>query len=220
MKPLVAKICVLEEKKNNTKYLFFFVADENDSIHCHLSDGRIQRHNTTMQEDCNTCTCLGGDRTCTRVDCGASNCWNHTQAGGCPSGGVCTLKRRVGCLTPPCQQWAECSGGGTSSAHGDSGIGEEVCLPNSTDLNGDCAKIHIVFKLEKLPKVRLVDISPSSIIFIPVRLFNYSVSFLGTLPTLLPLIMVRTLDFKMVLNFVNRELLWKSCVISYDTYRC
>lgn len=63
------------------------------------------------------------------------------------------LKKAVGCLSPPCGRWAECKGGGTTSKQSDSGIGDEVCLPNSTDLNGDCAKIHIVFSRSKLPKV-------------------------------------------------------------------
>lgn len=108
-----------------------------------------------MQEDCNTCTCLNGIRTCTKVVCGARNCWNHTRAGGCPSGSVCVPKKAVGCLNPPCGRWAECKGGATSSAQSDSGINDEVCLPNSTNLNGDCAKIHIVFSLNKLPKVRI-----------------------------------------------------------------
>ena len=136
-----------------------FVENENDSNHCRLTDGRIlQRHNTTVQEDCNTCTCFRGQRTCTKVDCGPSNCWKDSQANGCPSGDVCVPKRRVGCLNPPCEQWAECSGSATSSAQSDSGINEEVCLPNTTDLNGDCAKIHIVFSSEKVPQVRTLDI--------------------------------------------------------------
>ena len=150
----VLKAFHVKDTKNLT---LVFVEDENERIHCRLSDRKIQPHNTTMQEDCNTCTCFGGRRTCTKVVCGGSNCWNNTHAGGCPSGGVCLPKPKVGCLIPPCKQWGECSGVATSSAQSDSGISEEVCLPNTTDLNGDCAKIHIVFKLDKLPKVSKVD---------------------------------------------------------------
>ena len=128
--------------------------DEKDWRHCRLPSGVIlQQHNTDMEEDCNTCTCVNGTRTCTKVVCGAHNCWNHTRAGGCPTGGVCVPKKAVDCLSPPCGQWAECEGGATNSKQSDSGIGDEVCLPNSTDLNSDCAKIHIVFSRGKLPKV-------------------------------------------------------------------
>lgn len=132
----------------------FLPDDEHDWRHCRLPGGVIlQRHNTDMQEDCNTCTCANGTRTCTKVVCGASNCWNQTRAGGCPTGGVCVPKKAVDCLSPPCGRWAECEGGATNSKQSDSGIGDEVCLPNSTDLNGDCAKIHIVFSRSKLPAV-------------------------------------------------------------------
>lgn len=127
---------------------------EDDWVHCKLPGGRIQPHNTTMQEDCNTCWCFRNRRMCTKVVCGANNCWNHTQAGGCPSGGICVPKREVGCLSPPCEQWAECRGGATSSAQSDSGISDEMCLPNTTELNGDCAKVHIVFNQRNLPAVR------------------------------------------------------------------
>ena len=74
-------------------------------------------------------------------------------AGKCPSGGTCLPKEKAGCLNPPCKQWAECSGDGTTSKQSGSEISGEVCLPNSTELNADCSKIHIVFKMEKLPKV-------------------------------------------------------------------
>lgn len=132
----------------------FLPDDEHDWRHCRLPGGIVlQRHNTDVQEDCNTCSCVNGTRTCTKVVCGAHNCWNHTQAGGCPTGEVCVPKKAVDCLSPPCGRWAECEGGATNSKQSDSGIGDEVCLPNSTDLNGDCAKIHIVFRRGKLPKV-------------------------------------------------------------------
>lgn len=132
----------------------FLPDDEHDWRHCRLPGEIIlQRHNTDVQEDCNTCSCVNGTRTCTKVVCGAHNCWNHTQAGGCPTGEVCVPKKAVDCLSPPCGRWAECEGGATNSKQSDSGIGDEVCLPNSTDLNGDCAKIHIVFRRGKLPKV-------------------------------------------------------------------
>ena len=141
-----------------------FSDDKSDRVHCHLTDTIIQRHNTTMREDCNLCTCLNGKRTCTKLDCGAKNCWNNTQAGVCPSGGVCVPKRKVGCLKPPCEQWAECSGGSASSSPQiDSEISDEACFPNSTDLNGDCAKVHIVFKTHELPKVRYSKSSTSGI---------------------------------------------------------
>ena len=120
---------------------------------CKLKDGTIQPHNSTVQEDCNSCLCLGGERRCTGIDCGASNCMDISDAGKCPSGGTCVPKEKAGCLNPPCKQWAECSGDGTTSKQSGSEISGEVCLPNSTELNADCSKIHIVFKMEKLPKV-------------------------------------------------------------------
>ena len=67
-------------------------------------------------------------------------------------------KKAVDCLSPPCGRWAECEGGSTNSKQSDSGIGDEVCLPNSTDLNSDCAKIHIVFSRGKLPKVSRINL--------------------------------------------------------------
>ena len=60
----------------------------------------------------------------------------------------------MGCLKPPCEKWAECSGGSaTSSLQVDSEISDGACFPNSTNLNGDCAKVHIVFNTDKLPMV-------------------------------------------------------------------
>lgn len=150
----VCLCCVKNKAQLILHCCFLFLGDEHDWRHCRLSGGGIlQRHNTKMQEDCNTCTCMNGTRTCTKVVCGASNCWNHTQAGSCPTGGVCVPKKAVGCLSPPCGRWAECTGGATTSKQSDSGIDDEFCLPNSTNLNGDCAKIHIVFTQNKLPKV-------------------------------------------------------------------
>lgn len=132
--------------------------DKNDRVHCALSDGTIQPHNTTWNEDCNDCSCSNGRRKCTEVDCGAKNCWNDTQAGACPSGEVCVPKRNVGCLKPPCEKWAECSGDpATSSLQIDSEISDGACFPNSTNLNGDCAKVHVVFNTDKLPLGTLVE---------------------------------------------------------------
>lgn len=60
----------------------------------------------------------------------------------------------MGCLKPPCEKWAECSGDpATSSLQIDSEISDGACFPNSTNLNGDCAKVHVVFNTDKLPLV-------------------------------------------------------------------
>ena len=136
--------------------IFFVISDdENETIHCRVNGVIIQRHNTTIQQECNTCTCNRGRRTCTKVLCSPHNCWNRTDVDACPSGGIC-MPKSAECLKPPCPKWAECSGPTTSqSQSGDGGIPEDRCFPNTTELSGDCAKIHIVFNMKKLPKVGL-----------------------------------------------------------------
>lgn len=104
-----------------------------------------------MPKDCNSCECLDGVLRCTGIDCGVPNCLNRTQAGSCPTGAKCVPKAAAECLSPPCGRWGECQGGSTAKII--TGINEGACLPNSTYLNGDCAKIHIVFQVDKLPKV-------------------------------------------------------------------
>ena len=185
----------------------FLLDDERDWRHCRLPGGIIlQRHNTDMQEDCNTCTCANGTRTCTKIVCGTPNCWNHTQAGGCPTGGVCVPKKAVDCLSPPCGRWAECKGGATNSKQSDSGIGDEVCLPNSTDLNGDCAKIHIVFSRSKLPTVSKCTWVNCESVHVPLLRFSHHHHYqIGLLFN----------DCKIILDFpINRELSWKNFATS------
>jgi hypothetical protein len=116
-------------------------------------------HNTTTKEDCNTCTCYKGTRTCTKVDCGPRNCNSSDplDASVCQDGDVCKAKE-TNCLKPPCAEYGVCMGVTSTSIGGGGGvIRDDFCLPNSTSLSGDCAKINILFNLQKIPNVRITN---------------------------------------------------------------
>ena len=116
--------------------------------------GRIYSNKETSKEDCNTCTCNKGIRSCTKVLCGPKNCYNASRASGhnaCGLGDVCKPKEG-GCLKPPCATYGECTGVKSTSIGGGV-IGDDVCLPNTTVLSGDCAKINILLNVQKIPKV-------------------------------------------------------------------
>ncbi|XP_048585834.1 protein jagged-1b isoform X2 [Nematostella vectensis] len=130
----------------------------NDPNLCRYGDNQLQSHNTTVKEDCNTCSCVHGTRTCTKVVCGPDNCLNSSTVSNdiCSMGSVCVPKKGT-CLKPPCPAYGECQGWSVAQPHGDSDISDDVCLPRSNDLTQDCAKINILLDWDKLPNGTLIE---------------------------------------------------------------
>ena len=108
-------------------------------------------HNTTWSEDCNSCGCNDGRVQCTKVLCPPNNCISPAtnRVEKCEEGGSCVEVKNASCLRDPCPRFGQCFVESEVLSQ------TEVECDASTNLvTDDCAKVHLTFSKEKLPKVR------------------------------------------------------------------
>lgn len=92
---------------------------------------------------------------CFQVRCGRRPCRLQAPppaadaaAPSCPGGHECIQHPFLTCFTPPCHQWGVCSTPDPPTPL------NTQCEPNSGYLDNSCARITLIFKKDKVPKVR------------------------------------------------------------------
>lgn len=134
-------------------------------------------HGGLWDEECNACRCTDGSVRCSKVRsvltnksrprgnrskvpplqvrCGRRPCRLQAPpspadavAPSCPGGHECVQHPFLTCFTPPCHQWGVCSTPDPPTPL------NTQCEPNSGYLDNSCARITLVFKKDKVPKVR------------------------------------------------------------------
>lgn len=149
------------EKISFQKGLYLFTVEKRpDNCQRH----HIERlHGSSWLESCNTCTCSDGTVKCTQVVCPPLNCISRdtNRVQGCEESGFKCIERNVSCLREPCPRFGQCEGNKEVNREGDKeAIFKLKCDPASSNrVTEDCAKVHLVFSKEKLPKVNLVKFS-------------------------------------------------------------
>uniref|UniRef100_A0A3P9MGT0 Delta-like protein n=1 Tax=Oryzias latipes TaxID=8090 RepID=A0A3P9MGT0_ORYLA len=90
-------------------------------------------HGSRWNEDCNSCRCLNGRVTCTKLWCGPKPCSLHSQnlAADCPAGQSCIAVRDEHCFVKPCVGQGQCWGH-THRATPPSGCHSESSCANVT----------------------------------------------------------------------------------------
>uniref|UniRef100_A0A3P9JJ03 Delta-like protein n=1 Tax=Oryzias latipes TaxID=8090 RepID=A0A3P9JJ03_ORYLA len=90
-------------------------------------------HASRWNEDCNSCRCLNGRVTCTKLWCGPKPCSLHSQnlAADCPAGQSCIAVRDEHCFVKPCVGQGQCWGH-THRATPPSGCHSESSCANVT----------------------------------------------------------------------------------------
>lgn len=90
-----------------------------------------------------------------QVRCGRRPCLlqappspSDAPAPSCPGGHECVQHPFLTCFTPPCHRWGVCS-----TPDPPTPINTQ-CEPNSGYLDNSCARITLIFKKDKVPKVR------------------------------------------------------------------
>uniref|UniRef100_A0A8C6QC67 Delta-like protein n=1 Tax=Nannospalax galili TaxID=1026970 RepID=A0A8C6QC67_NANGA len=121
-------------------------------------------HGSSWMEDCNSCRCLDGHRDCSKVWCGWKPCLLSSQpdtlSAQCPPGQQCREKALGQCLQPPCEAWGEC----TAQEHL---LPSTPCLPRSTHLDNNCARLTLRFNRDQVPQGTTVGAICSGIRALP-----------------------------------------------------
>ncbi|XP_078593136.1 protein jagged-1-like isoform X1 [Branchiostoma floridae x Branchiostoma japonicum] len=127
--------------------------------HCELVLGDLQRqpcwgsgglfaHGTKWEDECNTCSCRNGEVVCSQIWCGPEVCFagdgNTMDSMECPPGQYCMVPTEDSCFTPPCGRWGHCRTPGLDLPSGPVSR-TTTCLPNTTELDNNCAKITLMF---------------------------------------------------------------------------
>uniref|UniRef100_A0A8C0UNG6 Delta-like protein n=1 Tax=Cyanistes caeruleus TaxID=156563 RepID=A0A8C0UNG6_CYACU len=74
-----------------------------------ITSVRVMPDGTKWDDDCNTCQCLNGKVTCSKVWCGPRPCVLHGKGPSeCPAGHACVPVRDDHCFTHPCAAVGEC----------------------------------------------------------------------------------------------------------------
>ena len=110
-----------------------------------------RKHGSEWRENCNNCDCDNGAVKCTQILCPPQNCISRdtNRAQGCEeSGSRCVEMKNVSCLRDPCPRFGQCVQDGDTQA-----VFKLECDPSTNQVTDDCAKVHIVFSREKIPKV-------------------------------------------------------------------
>uniref|UniRef100_A0A8C5KK41 Delta-like protein n=1 Tax=Jaculus jaculus TaxID=51337 RepID=A0A8C5KK41_JACJA len=118
-------------------------------------------HGSSWVEDCNSCHCLDGRRDCSKVWCGWKPCLlSDALSAQCPQGQQCQEKALGQCLQPPCEAWGECVAEDPLSP-------STPCLPRSTHLDNNCARLTLRFSRDQVPQGTTVDAICSGIRALP-----------------------------------------------------
>ncbi|KAK2104900.1 Protein jagged-2 [Saguinus oedipus] len=126
------------------------------------SQGTPFPHGSSWVEECNSCRCLDGRRDCSKVWCGWKPCLLSGQpealSAQCPLGQRCLEKAPGQCLRPPCEAWGEC---GTEEPP------STPCLPRSSHLDNNCARLTLRFSSDHVPQGTTVGAICSGIRSLP-----------------------------------------------------
>lgn len=102
---------------------------------------------------------------CFQVRCGRRPCRLQAPpspadatAPSCPGGHECIQHPFLTCFTPPCHQWGVCSTPDPPTPL------NTQCEPNSGYLDNSCARITLIFKKDKVPKVRQDVSTPANVL--------------------------------------------------------
>ncbi|XP_033874495.3 protein jagged-1b-like [Acipenser ruthenus] len=110
-----------------------------------IADGRVPSDGSRWEEDCNTCQCLNGKVTCTKVWCGPKSCQVHSKGlNECPAGQTCIAIKDDHCFVPPCAGLGECWPSNQPPV-------KTKCHPRSNFLDDSCANITFTFNKEMMP---------------------------------------------------------------------
>uniref|UniRef100_A0A8C4T401 Delta-like protein n=1 Tax=Erpetoichthys calabaricus TaxID=27687 RepID=A0A8C4T401_ERPCA len=109
-----------------------------------IVNSQVIQDGNSWEEDCNTCMCLNGKITCTKVDCGPKSCWIHGKArDDCPPDHICIPIREDQCFVPPCTGLGECWES-NQPPH------RLKCSPGSSFQDESCANITFTFNKEMM----------------------------------------------------------------------
>ncbi|NP_001401828.1 protein jagged-2 isoform 1 precursor [Rattus norvegicus] len=121
-------------------------------------------HGSSWVEDCNSCRCLDGHRDCSKVWCGWKPCLLSPQPSAlsaqCPPGQQCREKAMGQCLQPPCENWGECTAEDPLPP-------STPCLPRTTHLDNNCARLTLHFNRDQVPQGTTVGAICSGIRALP-----------------------------------------------------
>uniref|UniRef100_A0A667YJW5 Delta-like protein n=1 Tax=Myripristis murdjan TaxID=586833 RepID=A0A667YJW5_9TELE len=132
-------------------------------------------HGSRWDEECNSCKCVNGHVSCTKVRCGRRPCLlpkalpapggsssSSSSAPSCPGGHECVEHQFLTCFSPPCHQWGVCSTPDPPTPL------HTQCEPNSGYLDNSCARITLIFKRDKVPQGTTVENICSELRYLPV----------------------------------------------------
>ncbi|MBN3285623.1 JAG1B protein, partial [Polyodon spathula] len=110
-----------------------------------IAEGRVTSDGSRWEEDCNTCQCLNGKVTCTKVWCGHKSCRVHSKGRNeCPAGQTCIAIKDNHCFVPPCAGLGDCWPSSQPPV-------KTKCHATSNFLDDSCANITFTFNKEMMP---------------------------------------------------------------------
>ncbi|TSK18054.1 Protein jagged-1a [Bagarius yarrelli] len=110
-------------------------------IPCTTDAGRVVADGARWDKDCNSCYCLNGRATCTKLLCGPKSCRLLAAGrGDCPVGQSCVPVRDDRCFVRPCMTQGECWSDHNTPV-------QSRCHPES-----DCANVTFTFTKDVMPK--------------------------------------------------------------------
>ncbi|XP_043912735.1 protein jagged-1 [Protopterus annectens] len=110
-----------------------------------ITSGRVMSDGARWEEDCNTCQCLNGKVTCSKLWCGPKPCHILGKGRGeCPVGQHCVPIKDDHCFTPPCTGMGECRPSSLPPV--------KKCNPNSSYQDSTCANITFTFNKEMMER--------------------------------------------------------------------
>ncbi|KAK6489542.1 protein jagged-1b-like [Huso huso] len=110
-----------------------------------IAEGRVTSDGSRWEEDCNTCQCLNGKVTCTKVWCGPKSCRVHSKGRSeCPAGQTCIAIKDDHCFVPPCAGLGDCWPSSQPPV-------KTKCHAMSNFLDDSCANITFTFNKEMMP---------------------------------------------------------------------
>ncbi|XP_066997092.2 protein jagged-1b [Anabrus simplex] len=120
-------------------------------------NGQRFARNSTVEDDCNICTCLHTGVKCTQVWCGLGNCLGSPNLMHgtviCQLNQVCVPSPREACLTPTCAPWGECRDLESGKRVGPPLLpAPPSCWPNQAELSNSCARLTLLLDRSKLPQ--------------------------------------------------------------------
>eukprot|EP00062_Callorhinchus_milii_P025030 gi/632985567/ref/XP_007909754.1/ PREDICTED: protein jagged-2 [Callorhinchus milii] len=131
---------------------------------CFMS-GQHYPHGIHWEQDCNSCRCLNGNVSCTKVWCGQKSCVLPGRPGyksfQCPEAQRCQASPATKCFSPPCSDWGICNAPNTMAV-------SSKCQPNMARLDSNCAKITLLFNRAKMPEGITVEYICSELRYLPV----------------------------------------------------